>query len=98
MAIVNQVTSWGISASCTGGTDVATVVVPKGTSVPIAALCFSGSAATDIVTVLDGNGVQIAKSAAISTFVCLGGARVDGLQVSCAGGTEGSVAIVYSGK
>jgi len=97
MAVINTVTSWGIFASATGGTAVPTVVVPKGTIVNVAALCFSGSAATDIVTVQDGSGVQLAKSAAISAFVSFGrdGAPVDGLMVGVAGGTNGSVSIVY---
>jgi hypothetical protein len=97
MAIINTVTSWGIAVSCTGGTAAATRIVAKGTKVNVAALCFSGSAADDIVTVLDDNGVQIAKSAAISAFVSFGkGAIMDGIQVSCAGGTNGSVAVVYA--
>lgn len=98
MAIINSVTSWGIFASCTGGTAASTVVVAKGTMVNVGALCFSGSAATDIVTVYDGNGVQIAKSAAISAFISFGtGALMDGISVACAGGTNGSVSIVYAG-
>ena len=97
MAVINTVTSWGILASCTGGTAAATQVVAKGTKVNVAALCFSGSAASDIVTVLDGNGVQFAKSAAISAFVSFGkGALVDGISVACAGGTNGAVSIIYA--
>jgi hypothetical protein len=93
MAIAVVQKSWGYAVTCSSGTAVPAIAIPKDTAIRIIAIVCGGAATTDITTVTDASGTQLMKGSAIinTVFTLAPGfpITVDGLQVGFAGATTG---------
>ena len=98
MAVVATYTRFGVVFTCTGGTAVAALVIPKGEPLRVTGVHFAGDATTDIITVFDGDGNLFAKSPTGTGNTSVTFAKpvhLDGVMVAASGATTGA-AVLYT--
>lgn len=106
MAAIATKTAYGYVLSCTGGTAVTAVVLPKmnngGTSIQVCAVHFAGANTADIITISDGDGKTFLNGyggtgLSNHNMSFAKPVRMDGIGVSFAGATTG-IAVIFCGQ
>lgn len=106
MAAIATRTAYGYVLSCTGGTAVTAVVLPKmnngGVSIQVSGVHFAGAATSDIIVISDGDGNRFLSGyggtgLSNHNMSFAKPVRMDGIGVSFAGATTG-VAVIFCGQ